>query len=114
VRDIVRKLKRKLLHTDTRERCGLVLSDGMVFQLDNIHPDPERGFMISGVELFKYQTMLAGTWHTHPGQSSVFSQEDHDGFMQWPDLTHFIVGNDGVRAYRVEDGIIREVDLAAD
>ena len=114
MRDIIRKLKRKLKKTDTVERCGLVLTDGMVFQLENLHDNPEVGFRISGTELYKYETMLMGTWHTHPGKTSVLSQEDYNGFLNWPDLTHFIVGIDGVRAYRVEGDVIREVDLAAD
>ena len=113
MRDIVRKLKRKLRKDDTLERCGLVLSDGMVFQLENIHPQPERGFIIPGSEMFKYATTLCGTWHTHPGREATFSQEDYFGFCNWPDLIHFIIGTDGVKAYRVEDGVIVEVDLAA-
>jgi proteasome lid subunit RPN8/RPN11 len=64
--------------------------------------------------MFKYQTMLAGTWHTHPGKEAALSQDDYLGFANWPELTHYIVGTDGVRAYRVVDGIIQEIDLAAD
>jgi proteasome lid subunit RPN8/RPN11 len=114
MRDIVRKLKRKLKPADTEERCGLILKNGTVFQTPNVHPDPQVGFQIPGCDLVTNEAELLGTWHTHPGKTSVYSMEDHTGFMNWPQLTHFIVGADGVRAYRAEDGIMREVDLASD
>lgn len=114
MRAIVSKLKRKLKKTDTEERCGLVLADGTVFQTPNVHSDPVNGFRIPGADLLANEETMTGTWHTHPGKTSVFSQEDYFGFLAWPDLTHFIVGTDGVRAYRAEGDIIREVDLASD
>jgi len=108
MRAIARKLKRKLKPTDTEERCGLILKDGTVFQTPNRHDDPTIGFRIPGWEMVQHEDQLLGTWHTHPGGTSVLSQEDYNGFLNWPQLTHFVVGNDGVRAYRVEDGIVRE------
>ena len=40
------------------------------------------------------------------GEMQVFQS----GFGNWPGLTHYIVGTDGVRAYRADpDGIIEEV-----
>lgn len=114
MRAIASKLKRKLKPTDKLERCGLILVDGTAVQVDNIHPQPERGFMMPAQVLIKHGDELAGTWHTHPGQSAVLSQEDYAGFSQWPQLTHYIVGTDGVRAYSVVDGIIQELDVAAD
>ena len=114
MRAIARKLRRKLKPSDTEERCGLILVDGTAVQVDNVHPQPQRGFMMRPEVLVKHGDELAGTWHTHPGQSATLSQEDYSGFCHWPQLIHYIVGNDGVRAYRVEDGIIQEVDLAAD
>jgi len=115
MRAIVSKLKRKLKATDTEERCGLILKDGTVFQTPNVHENPVLGFRIPGEVLLANEAKMIGTWHTHPGKTSVFSQEDYFGFLNWPDLTHYIVGTDGVRAYRTDDGvIIREVNLAAD
>lgn len=113
MRAIVSKLKRKLRANDTEERCGLVLKDGSVFQVPNVHPEPTRGFAIPGADLLENEEQLAGTWHTHPASSSILSQDDYRGFSQWPDCIHYIVGQDGVRAYRVNDGVIQEVDLAA-
>lgn len=104
-------LQRKLKKTDTVERCGLILNDGTVITTANVHENPENGFAIPVRELAKHEANLYGSWHTHvDGKSSVLSSEDYAGFSQWPDLTHFIVGADGVRAYRVIDGVIREVD----
>lgn len=113
MRAIASKLKRKLRKGDTTERCGLVLSDGKAVECNNSHPEPSNGFVIPARALLKHEGRIKGTWHTHPHGDSLLSQEDYAGFSQWPDLTHFIIGLDGVRAYRVEDGIIREVDLAA-
>lgn len=114
MRAIVSKLKRKLKATDTVERCGVVLVDGTAVETPNIHPEPEKGFAFDAKVLVKHGDELAGSWHTHPGQSAALSQEDYAGFCHWPQLTHYIIGTDGVRAYRVVDGIIQEVDVAAD
>lgn len=104
---IVRKLKRKLKPTDDVERCGLVLANGDTLSVQNEHPNRAGAFMISARDMLKYEPV--GTWHTHPSASAAFSQEDYLGFCNWPQLTHYIIGIDGVRAYRVEDGIVVEV-----
>lgn len=97
------------------EICGLVLRSGRVIEVPNAHPEPEKGFAISANEMHRYRRSVAGTWHTHPHQPAALSQDDYVGFSQWPGLTHFIVGTDGVRAYRAgENGVIEEVDLASD
>lgn len=102
---IVSKLKKKLKAGDTVERCGLVLASGRVFQTDNVHPEPEKGFEIPIEKMIEFEQELVGTWHTHPGKPATLSEADYDGFRNWPSLTHYIVGADGVRAYRVEDGL---------
>lgn len=111
MRAIVQKLQRKLRKTDVREKCGLVLKDESVVAVVNTHPEPENGFRIEAREMLNYEDQLLGTWHTHPKTTSVLSQDDYAGFSQWPELIHFIVGTDGVRAYRFEDGFLMEVDL---
>lgn len=108
---IVSTLKRKLKPTDSEERCGVVLRSGKVLQCENTHPEPAKGFRINAVELLKHEDDLVGTWHTHPGQTAVLSEEDYFGFRQWPDLTHYIVGTNGVRAYRIVDNLAERVDL---
>lgn len=114
MRAIARKLQRKLKPSDKVERCGLVLKGGKVPEVANEHFDPARGFKIAAQVLIQNEDRMIGTWHTHPGQSAAFSQDDYQGFCNWPGLTHFIVGADGIRAYEVVDEFVREVDLASD
>jgi proteasome lid subunit RPN8/RPN11 len=111
---IASKLKRKLKKGDTLERCGLVLADGSCLEKTNIHSDPERGFMLRSEDMLAHMEQLVGSWHTHPKQTAALSQQDYNGFSQWPQLTHYIIGTDGVRAYRMIDDVIQEVSLAAD
>lgn len=107
---IASKLKDKLLADDTEERCGLVLKDGTVIDTVNKHPYRTSAFMIGVKDMHEAGENLAGTWHTHPGQSAALSQDDYLGFSAWPNLVHYIIGTDGVRAYKSDaEGIIEEV-----
>lgn len=99
-------LSKYLLPTDTEERCGLVLKNGKSVEVENTAVDPVTSFEISPAEMIKKGRKVAATWHTHPGQSANLSHEDYAGFLNWPNLTHYIVGTDGVRAYRIQDGLI--------
>lgn len=114
MRAIASKLKRKLKKGDKLERCGVVLVDGCVLETPNVHAKPEVGFMLRPEDMIKHGDQLAGSWHTHPGHTAALSHEDYKGFSQWPQLTHYIIGIDGVRAYAVVDGFVEEVSLAAD
>jgi proteasome lid subunit RPN8/RPN11 len=106
---IASKLKQKLTADDTEERCGLVLADGTILDTINKHPQPTTGFLIGVKDLLEHEN-LVGTWHTHPGQSAALSQDDYLGFSAWHQLTHYIVGTDGVRAYKSDaDGVIEEL-----
>lgn len=109
---IVSKLKRKLKAGDTEERCGLILEGGKIITAPNIHPEPTNGFMIDPSALLLNEQKMIGTWHTHPNGQSVLSAADHQGFRQWPNLTHYVIGEDGVRAYEVEDGLVLEVSCS--
>lgn len=100
------KLKKLLRKNDVEERCGLILRNGKIIETTNIAENPELGFEVPVEELFKFHDDLVGTWHTHPGQNSNLSERDYFGFLQWPDLTHYIIGTDGVSAYIVEDGVV--------
>lgn len=86
---------------DTTERVGFVLPQHII-EVPNVSPDPTYGFMVSGADIIKHVEEMdaIGTWHTHPDQDSNLSGEDLRMFRSWPDLVHFIVGNDGVRAYQ--------------
>lgn len=47
---------------------------------------------------------VIGTFHTHPNGSSNLSYEDYESFISYPNLVHYIIGEDGVRSYKVLDG----------
>jgi proteasome lid subunit RPN8/RPN11 len=104
------ELKKRLKPTDTYERCGLILTDGMIVECENIAEEPEKGFEIPPEDLVEYESRLIGTWHTHPGEGSNLSERDYLGFLMWPKLTHYIIGTDGVSSYTVENGIVLNVD----
>lgn len=96
---------------DPNECCGVILADGDVMQLPNIHSDPAAGFHIEPKSFLEQLELGAiGTWHTHPQADPNLSHEDMAGFRQWPNLTHYIVGiRDGepfVEVFKVEDGIV--------
>lgn len=91
---------------DKEERCGFILNDGTILEVQNIHPEPESGFEIDPQETLRYINELAGVWHTHPKAPSVLSGDDKLYMEQWPQLSHYVIGNDGMREYRIEDGVL--------
>jgi proteasome lid subunit RPN8/RPN11 len=93
------------------ETCGLILEDGAFVTVDNIHPEPVKGFVMDPKGLLQHVEQAVATWHTHPGRDPNLSQEDMAGFRQWPRLTHHIFGiRDGeptVATFKVlEDGTV--------
>lgn len=98
---LIPELKTRL--TDGPERVGFILADGQIVEVKNICQEAENGFEVSGQDLLKYQDAIA-TWHTHPDMNSNLSSNDYYGFRNYPDWLHFIVGTDGVSAFKVEKG----------
>lgn len=92
------------------ERCGLILKDQSVVELENIHEDPGRGFEIDEVEILVYLPELHGIWHTHPNSSSVLSGADKSYMLYWPEVDHWVVGNDGIRKYRTHGEAVIDED----
>lgn len=97
---------------DKLERCGLVMKDGTVIELENIAPEPEIGFEMNPEAVLPLlQTgEVEATWHTHPKHDPILSGEDYNFFTAWPDLAHIIIGRKGrkklMTRYRVEDGVV--------
>lgn len=91
---------------ETEEMCGFVLKNRRVVQLKNVHPEPTQGFEIDPADTMRYMDRLKGIWHTHPKADAVFSGEDKLCMEQWPDLAHYVVGQDGVRKYIVKNGAV--------
>jgi proteasome lid subunit RPN8/RPN11 len=92
------------LYEGDLERCGFILRTGEVIEVPNICPEPAHGFEMRGEDLIKYTPIAAASWHTHPGEDSNLSSDDFFGFLNWPELAHFIIGKDGVTKFVVEDG----------
>jgi len=101
---------------DTDERCGLVLTDGSIVEIENVAEDKTNSYKMrpSGVVPFLDKGLIAGTWHTHPDTDPNLSGEDYSGFLSWPDFEHSIIGRvDGqvvVQNYRVEKGLVVACD----
>jgi len=87
------------------ERVGFVMADDTIVEVANNAADPENGFEVSPEDVIFYieEKGAVGIWHTHPDKNSNLSSEDYPSFLAYKDMTHFIVGNDGVRAYRYSE-----------
>lgn len=97
---------------DVNERCGLVLKDGTVVELENVADDPVNSYEMAGESVlpFMEKDLVVSTWHTHPKADPNLSGEDYAGFLGWPDLSHIIIGvRNGELAmvtYRVDNGLV--------
>ena len=87
------------------ERCGFIV-DGEIIELDNIHPEPLNGFQIDDEDILRYINDIEAIWHTHPNSTSVLSGEDKQYITWWPNVSHYIVGADGISEYKVENGVV--------
>lgn len=88
------------------ERCGFVIDSHKLVELTNVYHQTTEGFEIDPSDVLKYIDRLKGIWHTHPRKTSVLSGDDKLCMEQWPDIKHYIIGNDGIRVYVVKDGIV--------
>ncbi len=96
---------------DTQESCGFILDKSRAIQLKNIHSEPTEGFEIDPAETLAYIDRLKGIWHTHPGELAVLSGEDKLYMEQWPELSHYVIGKDGVRKYVVQEGVVIDANF---
>lgn len=85
------------------ERVGIILGNGAVIELRNLHADPAAGFLIDVAELLAFMETISGTWHTHvaEGSNSEPSLDDVDFFLRWPELRHTIISPKGEKTYLV-------------
>lgn len=84
------------------ERIGFILEDNTVVEVANVADDPLNASMPTTDDLIFFSERSIGTFHTHPGASSKLSADDYQAFMNWPDMKHYIIGNDGVSCYVVK------------
>ena len=103
-----------LLPSDTEERCGLILKDGSIVEIENVAEDKVNSYRMNPVGVLPFVDDLAGTWHTHPEGDPNLSGEDYSGFLAWPELEHSIIGHRNgqvvVTRYRVQDGLVVQCD----
>lgn len=89
------------------EACGFVMNDGLILEIDNICPEPKRGFNMCPIDATNKlgaegYSDIVGVWHTHPGGNVHPSKTDQDamwnGSVQrhW---TYIIVTKDEVAEY---------------
>lgn len=90
------------------ERLGFILEDGEIVEVFNNHEDSEKGARYLSKDLFNFaynpktENKAVATWHTHPNGSNNLSGEDYEAFKGHPQLTHYIVGKNGVAKYTVD------------
>ena len=83
------------------EKCGFILKDGTVINLENKHPHPNLGFLIPDSDIDQYKDDIAAIWHSHPSNDVNLSVEDYAAFLRYPDYDHHIYGLNHMAAYYV-------------
>lgn len=88
--------------TSGPERAGIIKKDGSVIELENRSSSPMTSFSIDPDQMKD----ATATWHTHPNKSANLSVADMQAFLAWPNLDHYIVGNDAILLFFVEDDVV--------
>jgi proteasome lid subunit RPN8/RPN11 len=86
-----------------RERVGLVLKSGEIVELPNVSSEPDDSFLVMATDMMPFLSAMVATWHTHPKGGLSPSVTDMESFAMWPDLKHYIVAPEGVRAFTVTE-----------
>lgn len=93
-----------LHNPDGPERCGVILEDGTILELDNVHPTPKYAFSMDAA--FLNDSEVAATWHTHPITGPNLSVDDYRSFKMYPDLKHYIVAASEIWCFAVVNGTL--------
>lgn len=94
------------------ERGGFITKDGTIIQVENEHPDPANYMMFTLYDkvFFEGKTYywedLVATWHTHPNEDANLSFEDYALFRELPGWYHYIVAQNKVVCYFVENDAV--------
>ena len=86
------------------ELCGVVLGDGTIKSVPNIHPDPHDNFAMDATVLDDPE--VVATWHTHPRSGANLTVSDYLSFMSYPDLRHYIISASEIWCYRMDNDIL--------
>lgn len=101
--DSIKKALKDFYAPEGVERVGFIGNRNTIIEVKNISPKPTEGFLVDPTDTIKAINLGAwASWHTHPNQDSNLSGEDHKNFRNWPYMVHFIVGNNGVKAYHYD------------
>jgi len=100
--DYLEELKAKYSATGP-ERVGFIV-DNEVVEVENQHPLSKELFEVSFEDQEAYLAKASAIWHTQPSKTSQLSYEDYLGFLNFPEHKHIVIGFDGLRIYKVEDG----------
>lgn len=100
--DKLKEILLSLYREEGPERVGFIHGDSKIVEVKNFSDKPMDGFKVGAKDLIDHtdQEDCWATWHTHPKDVSNLSGEDYHSFKSWPDLHHFIIGNDGVKVYK--------------
>lgn len=93
------------------ERVGFIIR-GKVVEVDNVHPDSADFFEVSLEDLEQHLDKAQAVWHTQPNRTSQLSYEDYLGFLNFPEHKHIVIGLDGLRVYKVENGSVIKDSLS--
>lgn len=98
--EVVKRALRRLYNESGNERVGFIKGQSVI-EVQNVSIKPDLGFEVSGqdIQTFMSDSEYWATWHTHPNQNSNISGKDYELVKNWPRSIHFIIGNDGVRAF---------------
>ena len=97
---------RNLYQNKGPERVGFITKRGRLVEVTNIHPEPHNFFEVGLEDLEENVAKSKAIWHTQPGRTSQLSYEDYLGFLNFPEHLHIVIGSDGYRVYKVEDGSV--------
>lgn len=109
------------------ECCGVVaVRDGVaetVHELENVQSSPFR-FEVDGLEVMRVLDEIEGAgaqlgvlYHSHTRSEPYPSETDVNFAANWPGVEWLIVGvrkgggEPTVRSYRIDDGVVTEVDI---
>lgn len=97
----------------TLERCGFILKDGTVVEVENTSATPSSTFKISEDEISNIGLEnICIFWHSHPSGNVNLSLDDYFAFLSFPDQKHRIYNQTGFAEYYVRRGfVMREEEL---
>ena len=81
------------------ERCGFVLRDGSLVEVENLASDPSNYFLISDESFEEYDGQIFASWHTHTHDSANISMADYETFTTSTLAKHVVVSRKAVAVF---------------